>query len=216
MGGVIDAFVRAGAQVEVLCLTSGEASTLAEGLGVVTELSERLPAIRAAELQAAATALGVRRTRLLAHPDGGLATLASGVIGADIGSAIQAFAPDGLLVFDTSGVTGHPDHAVASQAAASVAAQSGLPVLGWALPQPIADALNERFGAAMAGVEHRHLAFALTIDREHQRRAIAAHGSQAVPGSILWHRLELLGDLEYLRWINSPPAAVDHHVAANE
>lgn len=209
LGAVIDAFVRAGAEVEVLSLTSGEASTLAEGLDPTVDRHANLPAIRAAELAAAAAALGVCRTTLLTHPDGGLSTLAEGPLAVDIRAAIEVFAPDGLLVFDTSGVTGHPDHATASLVAASVAAGSGLPVLGWALPRRVADELNERFGASMDGVDEPQLPFALTVDRVRQRDAIAAHRSQAVPGSILWRRIELLGDREYRRWINPPPAGVD-------
>ncbi len=209
LGAVIDAFVRGGAEVEVLSLTSGEASTLAEGLDPALDLHANLPAIRAAELADAAAALGVRRTTLLTHPDGGLSTLADGLLAGDVRSAVEAFAPDGLLVFDTSGVTGHPDHAAASLVAASVAAESGLPVLGWALPRRVADELNQRYGASMDGVAETELAIALTVDRERQRQAIAAHRTQAVPGSILWRRIELLGDREYLRWINRPPAGVD-------
>lgn len=43
---------------------------------------------------------------------------------------------------------------------------------------------------------------AVTVDRRRQRAAIRRHASQAVPTSVLWRRLELLGDTEYLRWIH--------------
>ena len=40
---------------------------------------------------------------------------------------------------------------------------------------------------------------AVAVDRARQRAAVECHGSQAVPGSVLWRRLELLGDVEYVR-----------------
>ena len=41
---------------------------------------------------------------------------------------------------------------------------------------------------------------------DHQRAtacalSVTCHPSQAVPGSALWRRLELLGDREHLRWL---------------
>jgi N-acetylglucosamine malate deacetylase 2 len=39
------------------------------------------------------------------------------------------------------------------------------------------------------------------VDRSLQLAAVACHPSQAVPGSVLWRRLELLGDEEHLRWL---------------
>ena len=37
--------------------------------------------------------------------------------------------------------------------------------------------------------------------RERQLQAVACHPSQALPGSVLWRRLELLGDHEHLRYL---------------
>lgn len=209
LGAIIDAFVQTGADVDVLCLTSGEASTLAEGLDDTVDLRTQLPAIRAAELHAAAERLGVRRTSLLTHPDGGLAGLPGGVLAADVHAAVDDSRPDGLLVLDTSGVTGHPDHVTASVTAAAVAADHALPVLGWTLPRRVADELNARFGAAMIGADDDAIGLVLPVDRTRQREAIAAHRTQATPGSILWDRLDLLGDREYLRWISAPSGVVD-------
>lgn len=209
LGAVIDAFVRAGAGVDVLCLTSGEASTLAEGLEATADLRAELPAIRAAELRAAAEQLGVRRTTLLTHPDGGLTTLPTDTLAADVRAAIEASTPDGLLVLDTSGITGHPDHMTASLVALSVAAAAGIPVLAWTLPRRVTDELAHRYGARMDGVDDNALDVVLAVNREAQRRAIAAHRTQATPGSILWGRLDLLGDREYLRWVAPERGAQD-------
>ncbi|WP_327727492.1 hypothetical protein OG250_10135 [Streptomyces sp. NBC_00487] len=38
-----------------------------------------------------------------------------------------------------------------------------------------------------------------SVPRERQYRAIACHASQSSDNPVLWRRLELLGDREYLR-----------------
>jgi hypothetical protein len=47
----------------------------------------------------------------------------------------------------------------------------------------------------------------VTVDRTRQRLASHAHKSQALPSSVLWRRLELLGDTESLRWLHGPLGA---------
>jgi LmbE family N-acetylglucosaminyl deacetylase len=193
LGALLDRFVTAGAEVQVLCLTHGEASTLGAGAGDLVE-------VRDAELRSAAAVLGLAGTTLRAHPDGALSEpgRAAG-LEADVESAVAAHAPDGLVVFDPlDGVTGHPDHAAASLAAAAVAARHGLPVVGWALPDGVAEQLNEEYGAGFAGYPAEELT-AVPVDRHRQCAAVREHASQAVPGSVLWRRLELLGPVEYVR-----------------
>ncbi len=115
--------------------------------------------------------------------------------------AVERAHPDGILVFDPEGgVTGHADHEAASRAALAVAAERGIPALGWALPTAVARALNTAHGGSFVG--HDDLDITVTVDRVRQRRAIEAHASQAVPGSVLWRRLELLGPFEHLRWLH--------------
>ena len=192
LGGVIDALVRAGAEVTVLCLTAGEASTLGSD-------DVDLTALRAAELDLAARRLGVSGTTLHQHPDGRLGEHPAEVA-ASVREAVDAEAPDGLLVFGAGGgVTGHPDHEAATTAALAVARDRGLPVLEWCLPSEVAEHLNGELGSSFTGFASAELPIVLTVDRERQRQAIAAHASQAVPGSVLWRRLELLGDREHLR-----------------
>jgi hypothetical protein len=41
----------------------------------------------------------------------------------------------------------------------------------------------------------------LPVTRTRQVTASSAHVSQAIPTSVLWRRLELLGDVEHLRWL---------------
>ncbi|MGB7817355.1 MAG: PIG-L deacetylase family protein [Ornithinibacter sp.] len=191
LGALVDRWGRDGAEVSVLCLTRGEASTLGAD-------SEDLSVLRDAELRAAAAELGVASTTLLSHPDGALAGVQP-ALEAAVERAVDSLDPEGILVFDPlDGVTGHPDHRAASQAAISVAGRHGMPVLGWALPLPVSDVLRAEHGAAFAGYRPDTLV-EVRVDRERQLRAVACHASQAVPGSVLWRRLELLGDREFVR-----------------
>lgn len=202
LGGVLDTFTASGSQVEVLCLTRGEASTL----GVAAQVD--LPAVRAAEIEAAGRLLGVSGTTLLDLPDGGLdavadADLVNAVLaGLDAADAVDT---DGILVFDPEhGLTGHPDHAAASRAGVAAGRARGIPVLGWTLPVAVADTLNEEFGAGFVGHPDSALDVTIEVDRARQRTAIAAHASQAVDGSVLWRRIALLGAREHLRWLYRP------------
>jgi len=191
LGGVIDALVRAGTEVSVLCLTAGEASSHGAG--------SDLAVVRAAELDLAAEALGVGSTTLLHHPDGALSDRLPALV-TDVRAMVEQTEPDGLLVFGAGGgVTGHPDHEAATQAALSVARERDLPVLEWCLPTAAATTLNDEFGTSFMGWAAESLPIVVPVDRARQGVAIDAHASQAVPGSVLWRRLELLGDEEHLR-----------------
>jgi N-acetylglucosamine malate deacetylase 2 len=64
LGAVLDAFVLAGARVEVLCLTHGQAWTLDAAPG-------DLATLRGAELGSAADVLGAIRVKTRDCPDGG-------------------------------------------------------------------------------------------------------------------------------------------------
>lgn len=202
LGAALDAFARAGSDVSVLCLTHGEASTLgpAGDLGV----------LRAKELQIAAGALGVDSAVLLDHPDGALATVDLNTLKRDILAQIRASGADGLLVFDPSGVSGHADHSAATAAALAAARCVDLPVLGWTIPRLVADRLNRKFWTAFAGHDSRDIDLVVPVDRENQRIASLAHASQAVPTSVLWHRLDLLGNQEHFRWLRrATPSATE-------
>jgi LmbE family N-acetylglucosaminyl deacetylase len=201
LGGLVGALSDTGAEVEVLCFTQGEASTL----GADAADPEALALVRAEELAAAGTALGTSSTILLDRPDGHLREVVPGELLADVEAAIERHRPDGILVFDpVGGVTGHEDHAAASRAAVAAGQRHGIPVLGWALPTAVADALNAEYGAAFVGWDETDLDLTIHVDRARQQQAIAAHVSQAVPGSVLWRRLELLEDREHLRWLHRP------------
>ena len=194
LGAILDAFTRGGARVEVLCLTHGEASTLHGAPG-------DLASLRGAELAAAADLLGVSRAVLHDHRDGDLGELPAAMLAAEVVAAADSAHADGLLVFDAAGVTGHPDHMAATAAGLLAAEMLNLPALGWTLPEAVAAQLNHELGAGFIGHPDGEIDLRVTVDRTRQRLASHAHVSQALPGSVLWRRLELLGDTERLRWL---------------
>lgn len=196
LGGVLGSFSEQGTRVRVLCFTSGEASTL----GVS---SRPLGALRAEELHAAARVLGVTAVTLHGYPDGHLAEVEleelATLVDAEMASA------DLLLAFDEGGITGHPDHIRATEAALVVGANRGLPVLGWALPEVVTTRLNTELGTGFVGQAPDDLDYAVAVDRARQLEAIACHASQSTNNAVLWRRLDLLGTSEHLRWL-IPPA----------
>jgi N-acetylglucosamine malate deacetylase 2 len=194
LGAVLVAFRRLGSDTALLCFTHGEASSLH---GVDGDLHR----VRQRELNRAAATLGVGDVRLLDYPDGKLDVMSLDILRADVEAMIKRFHPDMFLVFDEGGITGHPDHARATEAA--IASEHGdRPVVAWALPQDVAAVLNLEFGTAFCGRPPTELDFRLPVDRVTQRQAIACHASQASDNPVLWRRLELLGDTEWLRILN--------------
>lgn len=188
LGGIIGAFTRAGAEVSVLCFTHGEASTL--GTGDLREVRRR-------ELTDAARVLGVGDVHLHDFEDGSLSAVVPELTDV-VTRAIGAFWPDGLLTFHVDGVTGHPDHSAATTAAINAAASTVLPLAQWTLPRDVARTMSEETGGEFSGYPDTEIDLRIKVSRELHHRAIAAHPSQAVPGSPLWRRLELLGEYEHL------------------
>ena len=197
LGALLDRFTACGIQASVLCFTHGEASTLRNRPG-------DLASIRAAELRAAATVLGIDPVKLLAYPDGHLADTAIDELAHHVHTMIAEIRPSHLLAFDDTGVTGHPDHRRATEAAVAAARAGGLPVLAWGIPSHVADLLNDRHGTTFHGLPPTHIDARLSVSRIRQRRAIAAHASQSSANPVLHHRLRLLGDTEHLRLLYAP------------
>ena len=196
LGGVIRSFVQQGSIVRVLCFTHGEASTLGAGARPLGEL-------RAEELEAAASILGVSACKLHGYPDGQLTGVALDVLAALVDE--EAAGAELLLAFDEGGITGHPDHIRATQAATAAGTHRGLPVLGWALPHIVAARLNAELGSGFVGRASDELDFTVEVDRGRQRQAIACHASQSADNPVLWRRLELLVTTEHLRWLTPTP-----------
>ena len=197
LGAIIDKMTSGGAAVHVLCYTRGEASTLNQA---GADLLRR----RARELRQAGAALGVSTVALLDYPDGRLAAVPVAELAAHVSGLAARHHPGGLLVFDDSGITGHPDHQAATQAAIRAAGPLSLPVLAWALPGGLADRLRAETGQPFAGQPPGRLDFAIRVNRARQRQAALLHASQVSPAAPLWRRLELQGDIEHLRWLVPP------------
>lgn len=186
LGGILAALVDAGTSVRTLVLTRGEASTLGEG---------DLASVRATELAEATRRLGLDGVEQLHHPDGGLSDVDPELLEADIAQRLDGV--DGLVVFGPGGITGHPDHVTATEAARRAAAASGIPVLGWVLPTSVAAALNAEHGTSFVGVAEPDLR--LRVDRARQAAAIEAHPSQI--SQVVWRRLQLSGAEDWAVWL---------------
>ena len=197
LGAIIHQLTSNGTDVNILCYTHGEASTL-------NETGADLRSARQEELRQATAALGAVGLTLLEYPDGGLAGIGAGELARHVAGMAQRHRPEGLLVFDDTGITGHPDHQAATQAAVDYGLAAGLPVLAWALPAVVADQLSQETGAHFAGQQPDQIDLCVRVDREVQRRAALLHATQVSPTAVLWRRLQLLGDCEHLRWLRPP------------
>jgi N-acetylglucosamine malate deacetylase 2 len=196
LGAILARYHQDGALVSVLCFTHGEASTLHGD-------DRDLAVVRRAELEAAARVLGIDRTDLLAYPDGGLASAPLDELTAHVARVRAVVDADLLLVFDEGGITGHPDHCRATEAALLAAQAETLPVLAWAMPRAVSEALNAEFGTTFVGRDGHDLDIAIPVDRSAQVQAIRCHASQAGTNPVLWRRLELLGSGEWLRYLTA-------------
>lgn len=195
LGGLLAALVNSGRRVRVLCLTHGEASTL----GASTNLGQ----IRAAELACATKELKVAQVALEDWPDGHLADQDLDAIMARIDAEVGG--ADALISFEPSGITGHPDHQIATRLTAQIAKQRGLLLLEWGVPEAVASQLRQEFGAPITGLSPDTSVLAsIAVDRVQQWAAIGCHTSQHPENAVLARRLELTGDQEWVR-IHSAP-----------
>ena len=197
MGAILAAFGLAGSSTGVVTFTAGEASTLGMDLGPLSK-------VRSAEMAEAAEVLGVRRTLLLDYPDGRLSETPVDELCRHVTSLAQLMAAEALLAFDVGGVTGHPDHQQATEAALAAGEVLQVPVLGWAVRSDVAATLNREFPASFIGRGAEEIDMNLPVDRQVQLRAIACHRSQSSDNPVLWRRLEATGAVEPLRWLSRP------------
>ena len=199
LGAILDAFFTAGARVRVLCLTHGETWTLHAAPG-------DLATLRGAELASSDDVLGAIRAKLRVNPDGVLGGVCQTRLANEVVAVAKTSHPDGLLLFDTAGVTGHLDHQAATAAGLAAAEMLNLPVLGWTLPEVVAAQLNRDYGATDAWQGGEDIDLRVTLDRARQRLAGRVQKGRALPGSLLRRRLELLAETESLRWLRAPLA----------
>jgi len=194
LGAIITTLVDTGTRIRLVCFTHGEGSTLGAG--------DDLAARRDDELVCAADVLGVEQVRVHAYPDGTLSQTPAGRLADEIVTA--AADADALLTFDHGGITGHPDHQQATDAAVLAGQRLAVPVLGWALPKPVAATLRAEFGAPFVGRDDDQLHIELAVDRARQYAAMACHGSQLTDNTVPHRRIELQGSVEHLRVLHQP------------
>jgi LmbE family N-acetylglucosaminyl deacetylase len=197
LGAVISQLATAGSAVHILCYSHGEASTL-------NETRADLRHAREEELRRASAELGVASVTLLDYPDSGLAGVPPGELAGHAAAVAARHGVSGLLVFDDTGITGHRDHRAATGAAVLAGRRTGLPVLAWALPEAVADRLAAETGQGFVGEPPERMDLCVRVSRNRQRRAALLHASQISPGAVLWRRLQLQGDREWLRWLVPP------------
>ena len=206
LGAVLSAFTEADVRIDVVCFTHGEASTL-------HAIPGDLDVVREAELSAAAAHLGVGRTELLAYPDGGLTDQPLDELAGHVRRLADATGADTLLVFDLGGITGHPDHQRATEAALAAAAGGRFSILAWAVPDTVAQALNAEFDTSFVGRSPSSVDIALEVNRHRQLASIHCHASQSLDNPVLWRRLELQGNTEWLVWLQTTRTQGRQHAA---
>jgi len=111
-GGVAARYADEGADVALVTATRGESGKVGEP-PVCT--SDELPAVREAELRAAAAALGIKAVTLLGYRDRELALAPVVDVRRALVEAIRRQRPGVVVTFDPNGSNGHPDHIVISR-----------------------------------------------------------------------------------------------------
>ena len=197
IGSVLDAFIFAGARVEVLCLTHRQAWTLHDAPG-------DLATLRGSELASAADVLGPIRATTQDHPDGTLGPQRRTKMATEVVAVADSCHPDGLLVFDAAEVSGHLDHVAATSAGLLAAETLNVPVLGWTFSDTVAAQLNQEFAAGPAAHQGEQVDLRVSLERTRQRVASHADSRHTSPGSAQWRRLQLLADTGSLRWLRPP------------
>jgi LmbE family N-acetylglucosaminyl deacetylase len=195
LGALLAGLVERGTEVSLLCFTHGECSESGPP-------GEDLKRHRARELEAAAERLGLTRVGLLDLRGGSLSSYPEGRLERDI-EGMLGFATT-LVVFEPSGVTGHPDHRAVTAAAERVAVRWGLNLLEWGVGLEVAVSLNREFRTSFVGFVPGPSCAVLPVDRSAQAEAIACHQSEVLHQPVVARRLELQGDRELIHWL---PAA---------
>ena len=126
LGAALGALILAGARVEVLCLTHGQAWAL-------DEAPADLATLRGDEPASAADVQGAVRLEIRDGPDGALREVCQRRLASEVVAAADSCDPEALVVFVALSVTGHRDHVAATAAGLLAAETLGLPVLGLSL-----------------------------------------------------------------------------------
>jgi N-acetyl-1-D-myo-inositol-2-amino-2-deoxy-alpha-D-glucopyranoside deacetylase len=106
-GGTLAACAAAGVPTEVVCLTRGEEGPISDP---VLSTRENLPEVRATELRAACSELGVGRVSCYRRQDGNLPWSNRGGIIRQLVRILESRRPDAVISFGEDGLYYHPDH----------------------------------------------------------------------------------------------------------
>lgn len=110
-GGSLRMYHDRGVETSVVCLTPGQAATHRGG----AKNDEELAAMRRREFTAACEVLKVSQAAVLDYPDGQLHRQELYKVVSELTLQIRQFRPQVILTFGPEGgVTGHPDHSMAS------------------------------------------------------------------------------------------------------
>lgn len=98
---------RTGHAVHLLTLTRGEATAQREKHGYS---KEEMGAVRTAEMECVADALGLSSLRVLSFPDGGLAEMDPRVLEGVVAARVREVRPQVVVTYAVHGISGHRDH----------------------------------------------------------------------------------------------------------
>jgi N-acetylglucosamine malate deacetylase 2 len=190
LGALLAMLAAEGRSVRVLCLTSGEASTIGA--------DRHLAQTRGRELTEAANVLGITHVDLFDLPDGALDTVAEDELDARIDNWLDDTTAV-LIAFEPQGITGHPDHRAATAAAERIADLRQLPVIEWGIDPRTAQQMHEQCGVRFRAIADGPDVFDLAVSRATQLEAIQRHRSQLDDDPVVLKRLSLQGDVERVR-----------------
>lgn len=104
-GGTIAKYVSMGWQVDVLCMTKGQAGQRGNYDATVD-----LGAIRSTELEDASRVLGIASVKILEYEDGKLGEINPGELEDILYKLLLNYEPDVIITFEPAGISNHPDH----------------------------------------------------------------------------------------------------------
>ncbi len=161
MGGTLARYAAAGAVVRLIDATRGEA-------GILSQAPEAAGQIRQAELERAASVLGVHEVRFLGYRDGTLAWVEPTTAIERLAAILDELRPRAVMTFGPDGISGHPDHVTVGAWVTAAFERTG--AAGWGA---------RLFYRALAGHAARLRGPARSTDCG---RAGRVHGRRSVPG----------------------------------
>ena len=123
-GGTVAYYADRGVEVSVVCLTAG---TAAKNRGAA-QSDEELAEIRTGEFRASCEFLGIRHGEVLSYPDSRLDRASFHEVVGELVLRVRRLRPHVVVTFgQDGGLTGHPDHAMASAFATQAFHWAGRP-----------------------------------------------------------------------------------------